>query len=126
MINEGAKILAEGKAQRASDIDIVWITGYGWPVYRGGPMFYADTVGLEDGAREAEGVRGQVRRGLQARAAARDARGGGRLVFEGVKTVPRSHPAPCARSPEGGERNELGDRHSFPLRGKVARRRRDG
>ena len=46
MINEGAKILEEGKAQRASDIDIVWIYGYGWPVYRGGPMFYADTVGL--------------------------------------------------------------------------------
>jgi 3-hydroxyacyl-CoA dehydrogenase len=47
MINEGAKILEEGKAQRASDIDIVWINGYGWPVYRGGPMFYADTVGLK-------------------------------------------------------------------------------
>ena len=47
MINEGAKILAEGKAQRASDIDIVWINGYGWPVYRGGPMFYADTIGLK-------------------------------------------------------------------------------
>ena len=46
MINEGAKILEEGKAQRASDIDIVWIYGYGWPVYRGGPMFYADMVGL--------------------------------------------------------------------------------
>ena len=46
MINEGAKILEEGKAQRASDIDIVWVTGYGWPVYRGGPMFYADTIGL--------------------------------------------------------------------------------
>jgi 3-hydroxyacyl-CoA dehydrogenase len=45
MINEGAKILAEGIAQRASDIDVVWIYGYGWPVYRGGPMFYADTVG---------------------------------------------------------------------------------
>jgi 3-hydroxyacyl-CoA dehydrogenase len=45
MINEGAKILEEGKAQRASDIDIVWINGYGWPVYRGGPMFYADTIG---------------------------------------------------------------------------------
>ncbi len=45
MINEGAKILEEGKALRASDIDMVWITGYGWPVYRGGPMFYADTVG---------------------------------------------------------------------------------
>jgi len=47
MINEGAKILEEGKAQRASDIDVVWIYGYGWPVYRGGPMFHADTVGLE-------------------------------------------------------------------------------
>lgn len=45
MINEGAKILEEGIAQRASDIDIVWINGYGWPVYRGGPMFYADLVG---------------------------------------------------------------------------------
>jgi len=47
MINEGAKILEEGKAQRASDIDIVWINGYGWPVYRGGPMFYADDIGLK-------------------------------------------------------------------------------
>ena len=46
MINEGAKILEEGIAIRPSDIDIVWINGYGWPVYRGGPMFYADTVGL--------------------------------------------------------------------------------
>jgi 3-hydroxyacyl-CoA dehydrogenase len=46
MINEGAKILAEGKAYRASDIDIVWLNGYGFPAYRGGPMFYADTVGL--------------------------------------------------------------------------------
>jgi len=47
MINEGAKILEEGKAIRASDIDTVWINGYGWPVYRGGPMFYGDTVGLD-------------------------------------------------------------------------------
>jgi 3-hydroxyacyl-CoA dehydrogenase len=47
MINEGAKILEEGKAQRASDIDIVWINGYGWPVYTGGPMFWADSVGLD-------------------------------------------------------------------------------
>ncbi len=46
MINEGAKILDEGIANRASDIDIVWINGYGFPVYRGGPMFYGDTVGL--------------------------------------------------------------------------------
>ena len=46
MINEGARILEEGKAIRASDIDIIWINGYGFPVYRGGPMFYGDTVGL--------------------------------------------------------------------------------
>ncbi len=46
MINEGAKILEEGKAIRASDIDIVWINGYGWPVYEGGPMYYGDAVGL--------------------------------------------------------------------------------
>ncbi len=45
MVNEGALILAEGKAQRASDIDVVWIYGYGWPVYRGGPMFWADIEG---------------------------------------------------------------------------------
>ncbi|MGO4327506.1 3-hydroxyacyl-CoA dehydrogenase NAD-binding domain-containing protein [Cupriavidus sp. M-11] len=47
MINEGAKILQEGKAIRASDIDVVWVNGYGWPVYRGGPMCYADTIGLD-------------------------------------------------------------------------------
>ncbi|HEX8639524.1 MAG TPA: 3-hydroxyacyl-CoA dehydrogenase NAD-binding domain-containing protein [Allosphingosinicella sp.] len=46
MVNEGAKILEEGMAQRASDIDVVWVYGYGWPVYRGGPMFWADTEGL--------------------------------------------------------------------------------
>jgi 3-hydroxyacyl-CoA dehydrogenase len=45
MVNEGALILEEGVAQRASDIDVVWIYGYGWPVYRGGPMFWADTEG---------------------------------------------------------------------------------
>ena len=47
MINEGARILEEGIAIRASDIDVVWLNGYGWPVYRGGPMFHADTVGLD-------------------------------------------------------------------------------
>ena len=45
MGNEGAKILEEKIAPRASDIDVVWVYGYGWPVYRGGPMFWADTVG---------------------------------------------------------------------------------
>ena len=47
MINEGAKILAEGIAARPSDIDVVWLYGYGWPIYRGGPMYWADTVGLK-------------------------------------------------------------------------------
>jgi 3-hydroxyacyl-CoA dehydrogenase len=47
MINEGAKILEEGIAARPLDIDVVWIYGYGFPVYLGGPMFYADTVGLK-------------------------------------------------------------------------------
>ncbi|MBB1601330.1 3-hydroxyacyl-CoA dehydrogenase NAD-binding domain-containing protein [Variovorax sp. UMC13] len=46
MVNEGAKILEEGIAIRASDIDVVWVNGYGWPVYRGGPMAYGDAVGL--------------------------------------------------------------------------------
>jgi 3-hydroxyacyl-CoA dehydrogenase len=46
MVNEGAKILEEGIALRASDIDVVWVNGYGWPVYRGGPMFWADSIGL--------------------------------------------------------------------------------
>jgi 3-hydroxyacyl-CoA dehydrogenase len=47
MINEGAKILEEGIAARPSDIDVVWLYGYGWPIYRGGPMYWADTVGLK-------------------------------------------------------------------------------
>ena len=47
MVNEGAKILDEGIAIRASDIDVVWINGYGWPVYTGGPMFWADTIGID-------------------------------------------------------------------------------
>jgi len=46
LLNEGIKLLEEGIAQRASDIDVVWCAGYGFPRYRGGPMFYADTIGL--------------------------------------------------------------------------------
>ncbi|MGH7009368.1 MAG: 3-hydroxyacyl-CoA dehydrogenase NAD-binding domain-containing protein [Caulobacteraceae bacterium] len=46
MVNEGAKILEEGKAIRASDIDVVWENGYGWPLYRGGPMWWGDETGL--------------------------------------------------------------------------------
>jgi 3-hydroxyacyl-CoA dehydrogenase len=47
MVNEGARILEEKIAARPSDIDVVWLYGYGWPIYRGGPMHYADTVGLK-------------------------------------------------------------------------------
>jgi 3-hydroxyacyl-CoA dehydrogenase len=47
MINEGAKILEEGIASKASDIDVIWVNGYNWPVYRGGPMHYADQIGLD-------------------------------------------------------------------------------
>ena len=47
MINEGFKILDEGMAIRASDIDIIWINGYGWPIYEGGPMFYGNLIGYE-------------------------------------------------------------------------------
>jgi 3-hydroxyacyl-CoA dehydrogenase len=47
MVNEAAKILEEGVAIRASDVDVIWVYGYGWPVYRGGPMFWADQVGLK-------------------------------------------------------------------------------
>ncbi len=47
LVNEAAKILAEGMAVRASDIDVVWVHGYGFPAFRGGPLRYADSLGLE-------------------------------------------------------------------------------
>ena len=59
MVNEGAKILEEGMAQRASDVDVVWIYGYGWPVYRGGPMHWADGEGL---AKIVDGLKNQQAR----------------------------------------------------------------
>ncbi len=46
MINEGARILEEGIAARPSDIDVIWVNGYGWPVWRGGPIYHADALGL--------------------------------------------------------------------------------
>ena len=48
LINEGAKILEEGLALRSSDIDVIWMYGYGFPRYRGGPMYYADQFGVEN------------------------------------------------------------------------------
>ncbi len=47
LVNEGARILEEGYALRAVDIDIIYLNGYGFPAHRGGPMWYADTVGLK-------------------------------------------------------------------------------
>jgi 3-hydroxyacyl-CoA dehydrogenase len=58
LINEGARILEEGIAQRSSDIDIVYLNGYGFPTYRGGPMFYADQTGLNEVARGLERIAG--------------------------------------------------------------------
>jgi len=57
MVNEGALILEEGIAAKAGDIDVVWVNGYGWPVYRGGPMFWADQVGLKTIVEALEGYR---------------------------------------------------------------------
>ena len=56
LVNEGAKILEEGIAQRASDIDVVWVHGYGWPQRNGGPMRWADSIGLERVRAKAEEV----------------------------------------------------------------------
>ncbi|MEG3165943.1 3-hydroxyacyl-CoA dehydrogenase NAD-binding domain-containing protein [Sphingomonas sp. PB2P19] len=75
MVNEGALILEEGMAQRASDVDVVWIYGYGWPVYRGGPMFWADTEGL------AKVVAGLEKHGFTVAASLKDkAADGGRFT----------------------------------------------
>jgi 3-hydroxyacyl-CoA dehydrogenase len=54
MINEGARILEEGIASRPSDIDVIWVYGYGWPAWRGGPMHYADAIGLRQIAERLE------------------------------------------------------------------------
>ena len=60
MVNEGALILEEGIAQRASDIDVVWLYGYGWPRWTGGPMHWADTVGLDTIAAALERYKGKI------------------------------------------------------------------
>ena len=64
MINEGARILAEGYALRAADIDTIYLSGYGFPGYRGGPMWYADTVGLKNSSRSHRGLSTPARRAL--------------------------------------------------------------
>jgi 3-hydroxyacyl-CoA dehydrogenase len=62
LVNEGARIVEEGIAARASDIDMIYLTGYGFPMFRGGPMLYADEVGLYNVARTHAGLRRQFRR----------------------------------------------------------------
>ena len=69
MVNEGYLILEEGKAQRASDIDVVWIYGYGWPVYRGGPMFWGDLEGAKKIVESLERQGVKVAESLKAKAA---------------------------------------------------------
>jgi 3-hydroxyacyl-CoA dehydrogenase len=59
LVNEGARIIEDGIAQRSSDIDLVYINGYGFPAYRGGPMFYADSVGLHDVVRTLKTIAAQ-------------------------------------------------------------------
>ena len=76
MVNEGADLLDEGIAQRASDIDVVWNHGYGWPRHTGGPMFFADRVGarkiVEDLERYGDAIGGgfEIAKSLRAHAAA--------------------------------------------------------
>lgn len=60
MINEGARILDEGIALRASDIDVIWLNGYGFPRWRGGPMCYADEVGLDQVLKQLEQIHSQA------------------------------------------------------------------
>ena len=105
MVNEGAKILEEGMAQRASDIDVVWVYGYGWPVYRGGPMFWADTEGLDkivDGPEESGSADGER---LQLQSVAARQGGQGREV----------HPL-TAFQPEGKTMNDYMVEESTGLR----------
>ena len=77
LVNEGAKILEEGIAQRAGDIDVIYIYGYGFPAYRGGPMQYADEQGLENVVADLEKLRPDAR-------AAAEAVGGDRGDVRGV------------------------------------------
>jgi 3-hydroxyacyl-CoA dehydrogenase len=80
MINEGLKILEEGMAQRASDIDIVWLNGYGWPADKGGPMLYGDMVGARAVLATMERLGAQDERFAPADTLNRLAREGGRFT----------------------------------------------
>ena len=114
MVNEGARILEEGIATRPGDIDVVWLYGYGFPAWRGGPMHWADTVGLKkirDRLRELAKETGDKRHepaallnkladegGTFAGHAAREGRV--TISFQGATACPRpsSYPPPARRS----------------------------
>ncbi|WP_420419909.1 3-hydroxyacyl-CoA dehydrogenase NAD-binding domain-containing protein [Pacificispira sp.] len=88
MINEAVKILEENKAQRASDIDVIWLNGYGWPADKGGPMYYADTVGAAAVLDRMEALGAEDAEFEAAETLRRLARDGGRFVdldFGGLK-----------------------------------------
>ena len=86
LANEGARVLEDGFALRAGDIDVIYCYGFGFPRHRGGPMFYADTVGLPTVLARVQGVPRAVRRLLAAGAAAREAgRRGARALRAGEK-----------------------------------------
>ena len=59
MVNEAARILDEGVVSRPSDVDVVWLTGYGFPRHRGGPLYYADRLGLAHVLSRIEALRGR-------------------------------------------------------------------
>jgi 3-hydroxyacyl-CoA dehydrogenase len=80
MINEGLKILEEKKAQRASDIDIVWLNGYGWPADKGGPMLYGDLVGAEAVLATMERLGAEDDRFAPSKTLKRLAKDGGRFI----------------------------------------------
>ena len=81
LANEGARVLEEGYASRAGDIDVIYCYGFGFPRYRGGPMFYADTVGLPTVLARVHEYRAAIRRLLEAGAAPRAAGRRGPRVY---------------------------------------------
>ena len=106
LVNEGAKILDEGLALRASDIDVIWMHGYGFPRYRGGPMFWADLVGLRTIPRHHEPAARRARRVARAGAAAEAARRAG----QGLQGLLRHDRFRNRRRERGTRRRDQGDR----------------
>ena len=108
LANEGAKILEEGIALRASDCDVMYLNGYGFPAWRGGPMWQVDNYGPEEGRRAHQGLRGQVRRALEDRPADREAGGRGRHVRRARREeeVGCAIPAPAQAGERAGLRGE--------------------